>query len=525
MSRSSAVTSAVIVLTVALATGCSSPPGARGAAGSVESGSTDAADTSELEEFYEQELAFGPCTDYATTEADAKLFGETPVECADLTVPLDYDDPAGRSIEVAVARAEATGERTGSLVVNPGGPASPGTSFAATITKLPGYARIGKNFDIVGFDMRGTGASQPTVDCLSDEERDDAALVATWFFGGETWEEGEPARVAEQCAEGSGGADVISHLGTRDTVQDMDVLRAVLGDDQLNFLGASYGTRLGAVYADTFPERVRSMVLDGGIDPSLGIEERLVQQFAGFQSAFDAMAEACAEAETCPLGTDPAQASSRFQDLVRPLIASPAATAGDRTLSYRDAVEAMLFGLYSPENWEFLIDGLTEVEKGRGDSLLAVRDVAHQRQSDGSYSPFLEAAFATHCNDKERQSAQEETAMRARMLEAAPFMDDGRDLTARDSCEGWPAEPSLDYPYLDDVGDLPRTLVVSVTGDPSAPYEGSTALAEALGADHLTVEGVQHGAVYVAGNTCVDDAVNDYLLDLTPLPDGLDCTL
>lgn len=289
-------------------------------------------------------------------------------------------------------------------------------------------------------------------------------------------------------------------------------------------MGASYGTRLGAVYAEMFPQNVRTMVLDGGIDPKLGIADRMVQQFAGFQRAFDAMATACAASADCPLGDDPAQATRRFQELVRPLADAPLPVGPDRSLTYRGAVDAVLFSLYRQSAWPAITDGLTALAAGRGDSLLATRDGAHELQADGSYTTYLEGAFATHCNDRERQSPEQETAMRQRMLAAAPFLDDGRDRPARDACEAWPAPPTLGTPYATAVEGLPRTLVVSVTGDPASPHEGGVALAETLKAGLITVEGNRHGAVLVAGNGCVDDAVAGYLVT-GEAPADVRCTL
>lgn len=478
-----------------------------------------------LERFYAQKLAYGTCAEYATTERDVQLFADERLQCGRLSVPLDYDDPGGRTIELGILRVPATGTPIGSLVVNPGGPASSGMSFAAQLRATTGYPAIGQRFDLVGFDMRGTGASTPTVDCFTDAERSTDHLMASFFFGGETWTEAETRAAAKKCSDGSGGADIISHLGSRDTAHDMDVLRAVVGDQKLTYFGASYGTRLGAVYAAMFPGKVRALVLDGGIDPTLGIEKRMVQQFAGFQRAFDAMANECATARNCPLGTDPKAATAAFHKLVRPLVDKPIPVGADRVLTHRDAVEAVLFALYHKSDWPVIVDGLTELAAGRGNLLLTVRDQAHLRQRDGSYPTFLEGAYATHCNDRERLTPRQETAMRHRMLGAAPFMDDGRNRQARDVCEHWPAAPRLDYPYVTDTTGLPPTLVVSVTGDPSAPHEGGIGLARALGSSLLTVEGAQHGAVLVPGNKCVDDAVTTYLTELeTPQADA-HCTL
>ncbi|MEU4532526.1 alpha/beta hydrolase [Micromonospora ureilytica] len=465
--------------------------------------------------FYEQELDYGACKDFAVTEADAKALAIKGLECAWLTVPLDYEEPTGKTIELGVLRVRADGDPIGSLVLNPGGPAAPGVSFAAKMATTAGYLKLYNDFDLVGFDMRGTGSSTPAVDCFTDAERDDDELLASFLFGGETWGEDKTRQVARTCAKGSGGDEVISHLGSRDTARDMDVLRAVLGDSQLNFMGASYGTRLGAVYAEMFPGHLRAMVLDGGMDPNLGISDRMVQQYTGFQRSFDAWATACAAAGECPVGDDPAQATAKFQQLVRPLIDDPVPGRAGRELTYRSAVEAVLRSLYSQKvGWPAITQGLTELAAGRGDSLLAARDGSQERAGDGSYSQFLEGALATHCNDRERFDPQQETQMRKRMLQAAPFMDDGRELQARDVCEHWPSEPTLNYPYAAGVDALPPTLVVSITGDPAAPHEGGVALANSLGSSLLTVEGEQHGVVFHGGSDCVNSAVADYLIKL-----------
>lgn len=479
-----------------------------------------------LDPFYDQDLDYGACADYATTELDAQVLAVEGLECARLTVPLDYEEPERRTIELGVLRVQAAGDPIGSLVVNPGGPASPGVSFAGALAQLPGYGRLHEEFDLVGFDMRGTGSSTPTVDCFTDAEREEDALIASFLFAGETWDEAETRRVAEACAEGSGGEDVISHLGSRDTARDMDVLRAVLGDDRLSFLGASYGTRLGAVYAEMFTGNVRAMVLDGGMDPTLGIQERMVQQYTGFQRFFDTWASACAAAGNCPLGDDPDAATEEFQKLVRPLVDEPLPVGADRHLTYRGAVEAVLRSLYSQEvGWPQITQGLTELAAGRGETLLAARDASHERRSDGSYATLLEGALVTHCNDRERLTPEQETQLRQDMLRAAPFMDDGRDRQARDVCEHWPMEPTLDYPYATEVEGLPETLVVSVTGDPAAPHESSIGLADALGSSLLTVEGEQHGVVISAGNDCVDGVVAEYLTTVEVPPADARCTL
>jgi pimeloyl-ACP methyl ester carboxylesterase len=478
-----------------------------------------------LERFYNQELIFELCEGYATTDADAEVFANDAYECARLEVPLDYENPDGRTAQIALLRVPAQGEPIGSLLLNPGGPGYAGMSHAPLIATTLGEHPITERFDLIGFDPRGVGASTPTLDCFTDAERDADVKLSTLNSGTDDYTEEENRQVYEKCAERSGGEDVLAHVGTRDVARDMDVLRAVLGDEKLNFAGQSYGTRLGAVYAEMFPQNVRAMVLDGAMDPTTGTTERRLVQFAGFQKAFENMAAFCAESPDCPLGTDPAQATTVFQGMLQPLIDEPIITADGRELTYTAALDGLVVTLYSEAGWPAAIQGIAELEEGRGVTLMLLRDIYNQRSADGSYSNSSESLLAINCLDEERHTPEQETAMKQGIFEVAPFMDTGRPVAARDICEGWPVEPTLGYPYAQNIEGLPETLVVSVTGDPATPHSGGIRLAETLGASLLTVEGEQHGVALITDNTCVNDIVADYLISLELPAEGERCTL
>ncbi|MBQ1082269.1 alpha/beta hydrolase [Nocardiopsis sp. B62] len=480
-----------------------------------------------LDAFHEQELSWEGCADYPDTAGEAALLELAPgSECARMDVPLDYEDPEGELASVAVLRVPARGESMGSLVYNPGGPGGSGVVGAALAFAGLAESEITERFDLVGFDPRGVGATSPAVDCYTDEEADTGVVPMGSQGTTVSFTEDDTREIMERCAEGSGGVEVLEHLGTRDTARDMDVLRAVLGEEELTYFGQSYGTRLGAVYAEQFPDRVRAMVLDGAMSPLEGSFERRVNAYAGFQGAFDEMAAACAAETDCPLGTDPERATERFQEIVRPLREEPVPALGAE-LDFDGAVGGVISGLYSPQSWPRIIDGIAEVEEGRGDTLMQLIYDFGLRGPDGRWPNSLEANHAINCMDEERLTPEQGGELREATYAQAPFMDPGVDVTdgARDGCEAWPVEPELGFPHAEDIEGLPDTLVVSITGDPSTPHAGGIELADTLGSALLTVEGEGHGIVSLGSNECVDEAAARYLIDLEVPEKGATCTL
>ncbi|WP_201301176.1 alpha/beta hydrolase [Citricoccus sp. K5] len=483
--------------------------------------------TAGLEEFYGQELAWEACDDYATTTIEQEVYEVVEgSECARMAVPLDYENPEGEEASVAVLRVPARGESQGPLVINPGGPGGSGLMGAVSAAAGMAESPVTEKFDMVGFDPRGVGATTPTIDCYSDAEADTGAVALGSQGTTVQFTEEDTRALMERCAEGSGGMEALTHVGTRDTARDMDVLREVLGQEKLTYLGQSYGTRLGAVYAEQFPERVRAMILDSAGDPTEGTLERRTNAYAGFQEAFDSLAEACAAEPDCPLGDDPAQATERFQEIMQPLRENPV-PAQDVELTFDAAVGGMIAGLYSPQNWEDIITGIREVEQGRGDTLLQLGYAFSLRDPEGGWTNQNEANHAINCMDEERLSTEEGAQLRQQTYEQAPFMDPGVDVSdgAREGCEHWPAEPTLGFPHAQDIEGLPETLVVALTQDPTTPYAGSEAMAASLGSSLLTVEGQGHTIVATGLNDCVNQVAADYLIDLKTPEEGASCTL
>lgn len=471
-----------------------------------------------LEKFYQQQVDWGSCEGFGSPED--RLPPKT--ECARVTVPVDYANPEGATAQIALSRIPATGEKIGSLLLNPGGPGVSGLSMVTVGNRT----ELAERFDRVGFDPRGVGSSVPAISCLTpqqaDAERAEPPLDNT--PAGIAAAEADNKQYADRCAERS-GTDLLAHVGTREVIQDMDVLRSALGDEKLSYLGYSYGTRLGSAYAEKFPLNVRAMVLDGAVDSSQDPVQESLRQAAGFQGVFDAYAADCAKSADCPLGTDPAQFVARFRALVDPLAATPAATTDPRGLSYGDAITGVQQALYSDDLWQVLTEGLTELRAGRGDTLLQLADLYDGRREDGTYANTQDAFNAIRCVDDPRITDPAVVARQdAEYRRAAPFLDDGRGTGAAplELCAAWPV-PNTSTPHRVSAPGLPTTVVVSTTDDPATPYQAGVDLAAQLGADLITFRGNRHTAALVAGDRCLDDAVISYLVDLAAPGSGLTC--
>ncbi|MDL5206350.1 alpha/beta hydrolase [Streptomyces sp. ALI-76-A] len=482
--------------------------------------------TADLGAYLEQELNWVGCKDTATSKADAELFANPALQCASVEVPLDYDKPEGKKAHIALTRLPAAGDAEGSLLLNPGGPGGSGTSFVASTLPQWQVSPVAERFDIVGFDPRGVRSSTPALDCYTDEEYD--AGDATRFGAvHDIPSTKEATELAERCADGSGGIANLVNAGSTNVVRDMDIMRQVLGDDQLTYLGYSYGSELGAMYAAAYPEKVRAIVLDGAVSPDLTASEFRLSSFTGLQARFDDLAALCAESPDCVLGPDPAAANDRLHEIVQPLVETPAPTTGGRDLSVWDVYLGISGGLYSEAKWPNVISALTALQAGNADQMLALRDAFYARTADGAYGHDFDTNIAVRCMDSPRPTPEEQTALARKIGEAAPMFD--IDVftagTHHSECEAWPAPPTRDEPWLTDIEGIPETLVVSVTGDPATPHEGGIAMARALGGSLLTVDGKQHGAYLLGGSKCVDDAVNKYLLDLETPPTDARCSL
>jgi pimeloyl-ACP methyl ester carboxylesterase len=320
------------------------------------------------------------------------------------------------------------------------------------------------------------------------------------------------------------GKEFLAGVGTASAAKDMDAVRAALGEDQINYLGYSYGTELGTAYVEKFGNRVRTMVLDGAIDPDQNPLDSLVEQMAGFQLAFNDYAADCAKSPACPLGTDPAQFVNRYHQLVNPLVTKPGPTSDPRGLSYSDAITGTINALYTPQYWKYLTSGLLGLQRGvEADDLLMLADDYDGRDDDGHYSNGQDAFNAIRCVDSTTPSdpalwAQVDKQIRER----APFLSYGQftGFAPRDLCAFWPVPPTS-TPHEVAPAPAGSVVVVSTTHDPATPYQAGVDLARQLSAPLITFDGTQHTVVF-DGNDCVDDAVVGYFVDRA-VPGDLSC--
>ncbi|MDR3069256.1 MAG: alpha/beta hydrolase [Cellulomonas sp.] len=499
-----------------------------------------------LEAYYSQDLDWKDCgdqPDFSSGSSGAdEFFKLKDLECAWLTVPMDYDDPDGETITLAVARSVAK-DSQGSVVINPGGPGGSGVDMVSYIVNGAGD-KLRDSLDVVGFDPRGVGRSAP-VDCLSDADMD--LYVSTDIDL--TTEAGlEQARTqmvafAQGCAELTG--PVLAHVDTISAARDMDVLRAALHEPTLTYLGISYGTQLGATYAQLFPDRVGAMVLDGAVDPTVPPEEQLVVQAGGFESALRAYVEDClASGDDCPLSGSVDEALTQIVDLVeqtrtQPLRAGAVSLLGlegsDRLVTRPLALTGIMASLYSQGNWIVLTLALQlAIEDQNGALLLALADSYNSRcegltcpEADGYYANADEAHPAISCADARAETDPQVLAdTEQAILAAAPtlgrFLAEG--LTENlDVCTVWPtpvAEPLESYA----AEGAPPIVVVGTTNDPATPYVWAQNLASMLDSGVLvTNEGEGH-AGYLGGTECLQTAVDDYLVDGKVPADGLTCS-
>lgn len=480
----------------------------------------------ELAKFYDQQLAWGPCADYAPTSTVAEAFTDPQLDCVRVTVPQDYAQPDGETMQIALLRRKATGNKIGSLFLDPGGPGASGTAFAAQQAPSLASTPLGDRFDMIGFDPRGTGASLPAIQCLTDAEADQERTedYVDPSPAGVAAAEANAKEYADRCAQRT-GPDVLANVGTRDVAKDMDILRAVVGDEKMTYAGFSYGTELGTAYAEAFPQNVRALLLDGAVDPTQSPIDSTVAQNAGFQLAFDNFARDCTTRPNCPLGTDPAQATRAFQVIMQRLIENPVPVGDGRTLNFTDAQTGVSTALYVSQYWPILQRGISEIANGQGRIMKLLADTYNERDEQGRYSNMLQAFQAISCVNKPAitDPAQvRELAERADRV--APFRSSGRGpVAAKDPCAFWPVPPTSE-PHVPNVAGLPPTVVVSVTGDPATPYQAGVDLAKQLGGSLIKVNGQQHTAS-LQGDPCIDRLAIDYLVDLKLPPPGAECTL
>ncbi|ANW18268.1 alpha/beta hydrolase [Streptomyces clavuligerus] len=437
-------------------------------------------------------------------------------QCADLTVPLDHGDPSRGTIDIALIRAKAKepGRRIGSLLFNFGGPG--GSGVASLPLSAGQYTALNSRYDLVGFDPRGVAESSAVV-C-----RDSAATEAAHRIDHtpDTPEE-EKTYLRTSRAFGAGCAErsgrVLPHVGTENAARDMDLIRRALGDEKLHYLGFSYGTELGAVYAHLFPSRVGRLVLDGVVDPSADFVGSARNQVIGFQRAL--------ENYFTDRGEDPREGTRRIVRLLERVDRTPLTTASDRPLTENLALIGIILPLYSEASWPRLTEALEAAEDGDGTALLALADAYNNRDDKGAYSPQDHAQRAISCADSKGRVTADEVRSRhlAGFTRVSPVFGPYLAWDLAGWCADWPVAGAWESPDVSAPGAAP-ILVVGTTGDSATPYEGARRMADALGEGVgvlLTNKGDTHGAY--GTSQCTTRTVDKYLLEGEIPEDGKVC--
>lgn len=455
----------------------------------------------ELAPFYGQALTWTPCAD--------------DMQCSWLTVPLDYAAPTGPTIRIRVSRIPATGsadQRQGSLLVNPGGPGASGIDFASYVAAVVA-PKVNVQFDVVGFDTRGVGRSAP-ITCMTGPQ------TTRWLRADvtpdTTAEERRLMALAGDLAQGClrMSPEIARHVGSEDTVRDLDILRTALGDDRLNLLGYSYGTYLGTLYAEAFPANVGRFVLDGALDPSLDAMAVAKGQSNGFQLAVSRFAADCAGRRSCPWDGSTATVLRRLNQLLVRLDRHPLPTHSVRNLVQGEALTAVFYSMYAPVIWPSLRLALKQATMGDGRGLQSIADYAVERTGPNTYATNMASAFpAIACWDSTAppgaaglKAAAKAWSSTARVPELAKAMSWGNA-----PCAQWFGRTTR-VPAPASTSTTAPILVVGTTFDPATPYVWAQALSAQLPTSTLlTFRGDGHTA-YGGNSRCIDDAVDRYLL-------------
>ncbi len=444
-------------------------------------------------------------------------------ECGQVTVPISYDEPGGERLPLRLVRAvhPAQTERIGSLMINPGGPGASGLDAALGLAlTLP--EDVLRRFDLVGFDPRGVASSSPVM-CIPDRLKDRIVAAEPQPTSTEQLDDAFALaeEVAEGCAERYESPAALGAFNTVDTARDMDLLREALDEEQLTYLGYSYGTTLGSTYAELFPERVRAFVLDAAVDPDGDLRTAAEATAAGLEAGFDAFAQNCASLIAgCPLGPDP---RIFLDELMLQASQSPIPSAeeGSTRLATTGVVlTAVQAALYDTRTWPQLSQSLAAARAGDAAGLFSLADSYSGRLEDGTYSNQLDANVAVTCADTdERIESDEVRALAVEWDAKYPLFGAGA-AAGLYTCTPWEADRTP-LPERDAEGSAP-ILVVGNAGDPVTPLPGAVDLAEDL-TDGVLLTWQGQGHTSYPKTPCVTDAVNAYLIDLVVPLDGLTC--
>ena len=425
------------------------------------------------------------------------------IECASIKVPFDYKAPERGAFKLPLTRQRALDDdlRVGVLLVNPGGPGAPGTSLVQNSAYYFSKDLL-DHFDIVGWDPRGTGGSQPSLDCVDDKH----SYFATEHSAATT------KSFVDACTLRS--AEILPYVSTMSSARDIDSIRKALGEDRINYFGFSYGGLLGVRWASMFPKTVRSAVFDGAPDPLANNSERRLAQARGFEGQLARYLDTCATRKTCPFPT-PAKSATAFDELVARINATPVdSTKGRSPITKTVLLTAVASTMYDDAAWPELDAALTLLLRTDGSGVLALFDTYYyQDPGYEDYRNVSEAAIAISCLDDPNRSAELVDSAVAEFNAAAPRFGGlfGPDY----SCALWPAPP-VAQPTLSTAG-TPPIVVLGSTGDPATPLASSKAMAAALSDGRLIEVSANRHTSYLK-NDCATKLVDNYLINLSIPP-------
>lgn len=465
--------------------------------------------------FYGQRVAWGPCAGGETGTWFSDIVDER--VCARVLAPLDYrvsgavTPESADTVSLAVARLPATATKRGTLVLISGGPGEPGLGML----DMPFPARIREQYDIVAYDPRGVGRSLPAIVCDPNgedlvEEQD--SVTAT---------EDARRRFVESCVTGT-GANVLRHIGSDEATDDLDILRGVLGERQLNILAASYGTQVAAMYVDRYPQGYRAAALDGVVDVTEDYTRMRIGQNKGYQDTFDRVAAFCAERlhAGCPLGTDPSQAENVFRDILRSAEQQPVPADEAAPVEPNDILQAVSASFLWPTGWVPFLDALTALRRGDGTAMRRLandettepphRSPSSTETKGNALTVITCADVAVPTEDRAAKQADE-----AALYDAATY-DDYKPRPAEfplEACDLWPTPGTArGFQPRRAAGSAP-VLFIGTEHDPTTPLGNAERMAEYLDSPLLTREGDGHTFVFGEVNKCIDDLVVGYFDD------------
>jgi pimeloyl-ACP methyl ester carboxylesterase len=444
-------------------------------------------------------------------------------QCGTISVPLDYSQPAADTITIAMIRKPATDptKRIGSLLVNPGGPGDPAIDFLRQ--DVSAMTELNLRFDLVAFDPRGVGQSDP-VHCLQPAQQDaynavdpvldDPQEKATLIQAEKDY--------AAACEQQSG--KILPFIDTASAARDMDMVRAALGDAKLTYLGMSYGTFLGQMYAHLFPTHVRALSLDGVVDPAVSPEDLNHAQLVSFESNLQAFLANCRARRT---GASPClyarsgDPGTKLAALMERLDAQPL-QVGTRQLTRAIGLNGVLLALYDQSFWTYLDQGLTLADQGDGRVLMALSDTYYQRGTDGTYSSLEDANAAINCVDRPVASdIATYDALGPAYAQVSPLFGPAFEY-ANLICSFWPAKATGHAGPLTAEG-APPILLVGGTNDPATPFAWAQSVhAQLANSVLLTRQG--NGHTSFDSSPCAHAAEDAYLINLTLPAAGTVCS-